>query len=191
MSELGNLALAQELVRDTAAANLRNRSYSCLLYGTGEAHCDAKDSPFQKHACQEYILVFWTPVSGPPSVTSAMAAGTAPVASVSVSGPGARLPPFTGSWSRASSPPIPRPWSEEDTDCIRLRRRASISDLHTWAHLKHSWVTNIQSTSTHLCQLHPCQHRRHITHRVGISLLGLRLPTKCQWGNSICLGPYI
>lgn len=28
---LGNPALAQELVQDTAAANLRNRSYSCLL----------------------------------------------------------------------------------------------------------------------------------------------------------------
>lgn len=30
-------------------------------------------------------------------MTSAVAAGTAPVASVSVSGPGTRLPPFTGS----------------------------------------------------------------------------------------------
>lgn len=55
------------------------------------------DSPFQKPLHEEYILVFGTPVSGPPAVTSAVAAGAAPVASVSVPGPGARLPPLAGS----------------------------------------------------------------------------------------------
>lgn len=93
------------------------------------------DSPFERHSREEYVLVFGTPVSGAPAVASAVAAGAAPVAPVSVAGPGAGLPPLTGRRPRAPSPPVPRPGSAEGTDCLRFKRQAVALGLHTRAHL--------------------------------------------------------
>lgn len=100
--------------------------HSCSLYGPGRSLW-GKESPFQKPSCGEYILVFWTPVSGAAAVASAVAAGAAPVAPVPVPGAGARLPPLPGSRSGTSPPPLPRPWSAGNTDSL------SASGLHPWA----------------------------------------------------------
>lgn len=149
---------------------------SCSLYGPGRSLW-GKASPSQHHSCQEYILVFWTPVSGAPAVTSAVAAGAAPVAPVSVPGARARLPPFPGSWSGASPPPLPWPWSGGNTHSL------SASDLHPWD-TSQTLLSNKYPEHQHSPA--PTTLRADHPHRGQLLPPGLCATTKMPVGYSVC-----